>query len=85
VNAALTATDERRLIVQTGDLPEQGGAQPTNARVQPRKVVPGAGRAVRLTDVVPLGKTNEQYFPHSFVSVPAGDMSTEARYPATTR
>lgn len=85
MKAALTHTDETRLIVQVGPFPEQGGDQLANTRLQPTKVVPLAGRAVSRMDVVPLGKTNVQYHPHSVTRVPAGDMSTDARKPPTTR
>jgi hypothetical protein len=60
LNAAFTAANETRLIVQVSAFPEQGGDNRLNARLQPTKVVPLAGRAVSRTEVVPLGNTNKQ-------------------------
>jgi hypothetical protein len=78
LNAALTATDETRAIVQLTAVPEQGGAQLIKAGFQPAKLVRTAGRAVSVTDLVPVGKANVQYVLHSPISLPAGDISTEA-------
>jgi hypothetical protein len=60
LKAALTATKETRLTVQTGAVPEQGEGKLGKACRQPRNVVPVAGRAVSVTDVVPVGNANLQ-------------------------